>query len=93
MSLEGALGPARGSSGGGSSSGSGVVALGTGDGSTVAYALPSNGLTGIMLFVGGILQPRSIFTISRGTGPGGADQVVLTSAPAVGVAVEAFWVS
>lgn len=93
MSLQGALGPARGSSGGGSSSGSGVVALGTGDGSTVAYALPSNGLTGLMVFVGGILQPGTVFNVSRGTGPGGADQLVFTSAPVVGAAVEGFWVS
>lgn len=93
MSLQGALGPARGSSGGGSSSGSGVVALGTGDGSTAAYALPSTGLSGLLLFVGGILQPGSVFNISRGTGPSGADQVVLDAAPAVGAPVEAFWVS
>lgn len=93
MSLRGALGPARGGAGGGTSTGSGVVALGTGDGSTVAFALPSPGITGLMLFVGGILQPSTVFDISRGTGPSGADQVALTSAPAVGVAVEAFWVS
>lgn len=92
MSLRGALGPARGGAGGGSS-GSGVVALGTGDGSTVAFALPSNGLTGIMLFVGGILQPGTVFNVSRGTGPGGADEVVLNAAPVVGAAVEGFWVS
>lgn len=93
MSLQGSLGPARGGAGGGSSSGSGVVALGTGDGSATAFALPTNGLTGLMLFVGGVLQPGSVFTVSRGTGPSGADQVVLDAAPAVGAPVEAFWVS
>lgn len=75
------------------STGSGVVALGAGDGSTVAYDLPATGLDGIMLVVGGVVQPDTVFNISRGTGPGGADQVVLTSAPVVGAAVEGFWVS
>ena len=93
MSLQGSLGPARGGAGGGSSSGSGVVALGTGTGSATAFALPANGLSGLMIFVGGILQPSTVLTISRGTGPSGADQVVLDAAPAVGAPVEAFWVS
>lgn len=74
--------------------GSGLVSLGTGDGTTTAFTLPVADIEGHMVLVAGIPQPPSgAFTISRGTGPSGADQVVFTAAPAVGVAVEAFWVS
>jgi hypothetical protein len=68
------------------------MSLGTGDGSAVAFDLPASGRTGLLVFVGALPQPSSTYTISRGTGPSGADQLVFEEAPMVGAAVEAFWV-
>lgn len=72
--------------------GSGLVSLGTGDGSTMAFELPAADIVGLVVYVAAVPQPAAAVSISRGTGPDGADQVVLDGAPAVGAAVEAFWV-
>jgi hypothetical protein len=66
--------------------------IGVGDGAQTTFPLPA-GTVAVDLTVGGLPQPGSNHAISRGTGPSGADQLVFTSAPAVGEPVEAMaWV-
>lgn len=62
----------------------------SGDGSTLAFDLGHASSTGHEVYVGGILQPDSIYTIDVGGGSGGVDQLEFSSgnAPPNGVAVE-----
>jgi hypothetical protein len=66
--------------------------LGVGDGAATTFPLPA-GTVAVDVTVAGIAQPGSNHTISRGTGPSGADQLVFTTPPASGEVVEAMaWV-
>lgn len=76
-------------------SGGGTLAthrsLGTGDGSTRAFDLPSSSSTVQLAIVDGIIQPPSNWSLSPGTGAGGVNQLVFGAgnAPGTGAAVEA----
>jgi hypothetical protein len=65
--------------------------VGTGDGSTLAFDLSTSGIIYSVVFVNGIEQAGSVYSISAGTGAGGVDQLVFTggNAPASGVTIEA----
>lgn len=65
--------------------------VGVGDGSTLSFDLSTSGIIYSVVFVNGIEQPGSVYSISAGTGTGGVDQLVFTggNAPASGVDIEA----
>jgi hypothetical protein len=65
--------------------------VGTGDGSTLTFDLTSAGIIYSVVFVNGIEQAGSAYSISAGTGTGGVDQLVFGSgnAPASALAIEA----
>lgn len=65
--------------------------LGTGDGSTRAFDLPSSSSTVQLAMVEGIVQPPSTWSLSSGTGAGGVNQLVfgVGNTPGTGAAVEA----
>lgn len=61
--------------------------VGTGDGSTVNFNLPSANIAQVAVFVAGALQAPSAFSISAGAGTGGVDRLVMGVAPTSGQAV------
>ena len=65
--------------------------LGTGDGENLTFDFATDGITCIVVFVGGIAQSSTVWSLSAGTGPAGVDQLVFTAgnAPANGVPIEA----
>ncbi len=63
--------------------------LGRGDGATARFALPS-GTVAIDVTIDGLAQPGSNHSISRGTGPSGADELVFEAAPTQGAVIEGF---
>ena len=65
--------------------------VGTGDNSTLTFDLTSSGIIYSVVFVNGIEQPGSVYSISAGTGAGGVDQLVFTggNAPSTGATIEA----
>jgi hypothetical protein len=63
--------------------------IGTGDGSTVNFDLPSSGVVSLAVFVDGLQQPPGEYSISAGAGTGGVDRLVFSSAPGNGVTIEA----
>lgn len=67
-----------------------LVNVGTGNGSNLAFDLPSSGTVQIVVIVGGVPQPSNIFSISAGAGTGGVDQLNFASgnAPPSGADVE-----
>ena len=67
------------------------VEIGTGDASTLTFDFPQVAtIVGAAVFVGGLAQDPSIWSISAAGGAGGVDQLVFTSgnAPPDGAAVE-----
>lgn len=63
--------------------------IGTGDGSTVNFDLPSSGVVSLAVFLDGLAQPPGEYSISAGAGTGGVDRLVFSTAPATGFVVEA----
>jgi hypothetical protein len=63
--------------------------IGTGDGSTVNFDLPSSGVVSLAVFIDGLQQPPGEYSISAGAGTGGVDRLVFGTAPGSGVTIEA----
>jgi hypothetical protein len=54
------------------------VLLGTGDGSTLTFNFAVTGVVCTSVLVAGIVQSKSVWSISVGTGPAGVDQLVFS---------------
>lgn len=67
------------------------VAVGTGNGSNLNFDLPSAGVVYASVFVSGILQDPSLWTVAAGAGTAGVDRLEFSSgnAPAASAPVEA----
>jgi len=67
------------------------VAVATGDASTLNFDLPSAGVVYASVFVSGILQDPSVWTIGAGAGTAGVDRLEFSSgnAPATSAPIEA----
>lgn len=63
--------------------------IGTGDGSTVNFDLPSSGVVSLAVFIDGLQQPPGEYSISAGAGTGGVDRLVFSTAPDSGKVIEA----
>lgn len=63
--------------------------IGTGDGSTVNFDLPSAGVVSLAVFIDGLQQPPGEYSISAGAGTGGVDRLVFSTAPDSGKVIEA----
>ena len=66
--------------------------VGTGDGSTVNFNLPSANIAQVMVFVAGAAQAPAAYSISAGAGTGGVDRLVMGTAPTSGQAVVVYYV-
>jgi hypothetical protein len=71
------------------SNGGELAAVGTGNASTTAFDLSVSQVAGIAVFVDGVVQPGSEYSISAGTGTGGVDRLVFANAPATDAVIEA----
>ena len=65
-------------------SGAEFALIGTGDGSTVNFDLPSAGLAAVYPFVNGAPMAPAAYSVSAGAGTGGVDRLVFSSAPTSG---------
>lgn len=68
-----------------------LVLLGTGDAANRFFNFSDNSIHCIAVFVDGILQSNSSWTVSTGTGPGGVDRLVFGSGnvPGINAVIEA----
>lgn len=66
----------------------GPMYVGSGDGSTTTFTLPGRSTTSLAVYAGNVLQTLTTqYTVSTGTGEGGADQITFVNAPASSIVI------
>lgn len=58
-----------------------TASVGTGDGSTVHFDLPTDEIACLLVWVNGTIQAPTAYSISAGAGTGGVDRLTFSSAP------------